>query len=275
MPERSVTAQPGIVPGSEPTAGTMFAALYGTLTPHPWRAGQQDADALFHHRCLAMGWLDDTSSGQPDSAPGLWAINDAGWQHPRGLDTGLVAWFQVEASAVAGDRPLPVQPFLRCAQDATARAGTLELSAIQILLPVHGIDPSRRPPYAPVPALRSVAWFAAGDPHAHTPVQVSVNSGQDPALAAVAAQLTDQLTRLDQTVFANVSHDSADPDTAPPPPFDDSFWSGPPLHGATLRGDLIEWTCEAIGWLAEAVADCAARLGVASPLLLTVARTTP
>jgi hypothetical protein len=39
-----------------------------------------------------------------------------------------------------------------------------------------------------------------------------------------------------------------------------------------LRGDLIEWSCDAVGWLAEAIADAAARHDVHTPLLLTVAR---
>jgi hypothetical protein len=74
-------------------------------------------------------------------------------------------------------------------------------------------------------------------------------------------------------VFANPLHDAAVRDTAPPP-FDDSFWNGPPMHGVVLRGDLVEWTCDAVGWLAEVIADAdvAARLGVRTPLLLTVAR---
>jgi hypothetical protein len=39
-----------------------------------------------------------------------------------------------------------------------------------------------------------------------------------------------------------------------------------------LRGELAEWPCDALGWPAEIVADSVARLGVRSPLLLTVTR---
>lgn len=49
-------------------------------------------------------------------------------------------------------------------------------------------------------------------------------------------------------------------------------WNGPALHGAVLRGKLAEWSCDAIGWLAEVLADSVAQLGVRSPLLLTVER---
>jgi hypothetical protein len=274
VPKRNCITQPGVVPEVDQTAGTMFVALYGNLVRHPWRKSEQDADALFYHRSLAMGWLDDRSTGQADSAPGLWAMNDAGWGHPRGVETELVAWFQVEASAVAHDRPLPVQPFLRCAHDAIARAGTLHLSAIQILLPVQGINTDARPPYAPVPATREAPWFAGGDPNARRPVQVSINSGLDPIVPAVAQQLTDQLAGLHQGMLANLSLAVAARQAVPVPPFDDSFWNGPPVHGVVLHGDLVEWSCDVVGWLGALVADSAARLGVRSPLLFTVKRTT-
>ncbi|MGW5866743.1 GrpB family protein [Streptomyces sp. NPDC055239] len=96
---------------------------------------EHDAYQVFHQRSLLIGWLDDragTAEGDdPLNAPG----------------SDLISWFQVEASAVAGDRPLPVQPFLRCAEDTTARTGTVRLTAVQVLLPVQGLDASSRPPY--------------------------------------------------------------------------------------------------------------------------------
>jgi hypothetical protein len=258
----------------------MFAALYGELVPHAWRDPDSELDAysLFYHRSIAMGWLDDRSAvgGFEDRmlrAPGLWGMNDAGWNHPRAAPGAeLISWFQVEASSVADDRPLPVQPFLRCAWDATARAGTLDLSAVQVLLPVQGLDPASRPPYAPVPAMRTKEWFAECAPEARTPVEVNINSGRDPSIPAVAKQLTDHLARLDQDVFVCGSHDVAGRDAVLPPPFDDRFWNGPPLHGVVLRGELAEWSCDAVGWLAEVVADSVAQLGVRSPLLFTVTR---
>ncbi|WP_329256255.1 hypothetical protein OG223_32680 [Streptomyces sp. NBC_01478] len=273
--------QPGIAPTTPPTAGTLFAALYGELTPHAWHDPDSEHDAyqLFHRRSLAMGWLEDravltsgrTGEERPVGGPGLWAMNDAGWAHPGAApDAGLVSWFQVEAGPVTAERPLPVQPFLRCAQDVTARIGTVRLSAVQVLLPVQGIDPGTRPPYAAVPSLLTTEWFGERDPAARTPVDVRVNSGRDPVIPAVARQLAQDLRDLNQDVFTCGDHDVAAPGDVLPPLFHDSFWNGPPLHGMTLRGDLAEWSCDAIGWLAATVADCAARLGVRSPLLLTV-----
>ncbi|GAB3274283.1 hypothetical protein [Parasphingorhabdus pacifica] len=281
MRECGGTARPGVVPAPSETAGTMVAALYGELAPHAWHHPEHDAYQLFHQRALTMGWLDDTNAGgdgqdRTRRAPGLWGMNDAGWGHPLGATgTGLVSWFQVEAGAVADDRPLPVQPFLRCAEDATARAGTLHLTAVQLLLPVQGIDPATRPAYAPVPAMGTRHWFDTCPPQASTPVEVGLDSGQDPAIPAVVEQLTDYLAGLDQDVFVCRYHGLTEREAVPPPPFDDRFWNGPPRHGAVLRGELAEWSCDAVGWLAAAVADATARLAVRSPLLLSLTRSLP
>ena len=120
--------------------------------------------------------------------------------------------------------------------------------------------------------MRTVPRFAECDPRSGTAVEVNINSGRDPSIPAVAKQLTDHLGHLDQDVFVCRSHDVAGRDAALPAPFDDSFWNGPPLHGVVLRGSLAEWSCDAVGWLAEVVADSVAQLGVRSPLLLTVTR---
>lgn len=272
MSEPTVAAQPDMVPGSRSGAGTMFAALYGELTSHPWHDPEHDAYLLFYQRSEAMGWLDDSRIPTPERPLGLWGMNDAGWEDPRNTGTGLVSWFQVEVNPVAGDRPLPVQPFLRCAQDATMRAGTLDLSAVQVLLPVQGLDPALRPRNATVPAIQTAQWFHNCDPRTRTAVRVSINSGRDSHIPAVAPQLIDFLARLDQEVFVCQSHKVASHDDAPPPPFDDSFWNGPPLNGLVLHGRIVEWSCDAIGWLAAVIADSAAHLGVRSPVLFTITR---
>lgn len=273
MPVRDVPAEPGALE-DRPPGGTMFAACYGRLVRHPWHDPEHDAYQLFHQRSLAMGWLDEASADQaglPYGATGLWAMNDAGWDHPLAAPgAGLIAWFQVEVRAPAGDRPLPVQPFLRCAADTMARAGTPHLTAVQLLLPVQCLG--GRPPRAPVSSLRTVHWFADLDPGARTAVEVGVDGGRDPVIPEVAERLAERLAELDQDVFAYRSHRAGGPDDRLPPPFHDAFWNGPPGNGVVLHGELAEWSCDAAGWLAEVIADTAARLGVRSPLLLTVAR---
>lgn len=47
----------------------------------------------------------------------------------------------------------------------------------------------------------------------------------------------------------------------------DAGWSHPL---AAPQGDLAEWSCDAVGWLAATVADSAAQLGIHTPVLFTV-----
>ncbi|MDW5322659.1 hypothetical protein [Plantactinospora sp. KLBMP9567] len=283
----SAQARPGLAPGARSPVGTMFAALYGGLTPHPWRDPHSAADAyaLFHERSLAMGWLDDvggvvriTDAGieeRKTGAPGLWGMNDAGQDHPLAVpDTSLVAWFQVGVEPLPADRPLPVQPFLRCAGDVTARIGTLDLRAVQVLLPVQGLDPGSAPPeYAGMPSLRTAGWFGAGDPGSGTPVRVTLDGGQAQTVASAAPLIRERIDRLDQQVFACASYSLTDQD-APPmaPPLHDGFWTGPSRHRATLHGTLAEWSLDALGWLGGFLADLAAGQGVGTPLLFTASR---
>ncbi|WP_422769931.1 hypothetical protein ACN28C_24820 [Plantactinospora sp. WMMC1484] len=289
---RGQVGRPGLATGLHRPVGTMSAALYGELHPHPWRDPEttQDAYILFHDRSLAMGWLDDlggtvriTAGGveeRPTGGPGLWGMNDAGQDHPLALpESSLVAWFQVGVEPVTGDRPLPVQPFLRCAADTVTRIGGLHLRAVQLLLPVQGIDASARPAYAELPALRTAGWFSGGDPRARTRVRVILDSGQDPSIRMAAPRMRERMGRLEQEVFAceSLSHeDPADDDPlASRPPFEDHFWNGPARYRATLHGTLAEWSPDALGWLGGLLADLAARHGITTPLLLTATRLEP
>ncbi|MEO3927239.1 hypothetical protein ABGB07_25720 [Micromonosporaceae bacterium B7E4] len=279
----STEARPGLAPGTRSPVGTMFAALYGELTPHPWRDPDSapDAYALFHERSLAMGWLDDvggvvrvTDRGVEErrtGAPGLWGMNDAGQHHPLAApDASLVTWFQVGVEPLPADRPLPVQPFLRCAGDVTARIGALDLRAVQVLLPVQGLDPASSPPeYAGMPSLRTAGWFGAGAPGSRTPVRVTLDSGQAPTIASAAPLIRERMGRLDQDVFECRSYSLADQE---PPPFDDGFWNGPARHRATLHGTLAGCSLDALGWLGGFLADLAAGQGIGTPLLFTAIR---
>ncbi|MBP2338724.1 hypothetical protein JOF41_004902 [Saccharothrix coeruleofusca] len=250
-------ARPGLAPGSHGVAGTLFAALYGELTPRPDRVPDTDRDPYgqFHDRALAMGWLDS-----------LWGMNDAGREHPLAAPgSSLVTWFQVGVDSVPGDRPLPVQPFLRCAGDVTARLGALRLQSAQVLLPAQSLDVSARPQHARMPSLSTAAWF--DDVRSATPVHVTLDSGQDPVVPAVARRVHRLLAELDQNVFRCESLAERVP---APPPLPDTVWSGPPRHRVTFRGTLSEWSLDAIGWLGGFLADLAAREGAGVPLLLTV-----
>lgn len=270
MPERGTIAQPGQAPAVEPTAGAMVAALYGQLTPRPGWPDDLAAHALFYNRSLAMGWLDESSDGT--GPRGLWAMNDAGWQHPRGEhDTGLISWFQVDATTPPSDRPLPIQPFLRCACDATAQAGAVELSTIQILAPAQGLDSRRWPPYVPLPALRTKDGLPTADPATITPVSITISSGTHQGIEAAAPHLAAGLQRHAGDVVRLLDRSGDPTQISLRPPFDDSFWDGPARYQLTLAGELA-WSPEYVGWVAELVADLSAQFLIKAPLLVTVTR---
>lgn len=266
-------------PASRQNAGTMFAALYGELTPHPWRGPESDGDAysLFYQRSLAMGWLDGrdggtTTAGKHAGASGLWSMNDAGWDHPLApAEPQLAAWFQVEVEAVARDRPLPVQPFLRCAGDTADRVGVLQLEAVQVLLPVQGLVASRRPPEALGASMQTLQWFREGGDKSPVQVDVDVDSGWDPALSVFTDQFADRFDRLSQKVFVRTLDMVVTPEAVVAPLFG-SFWNGPSSHRLRLQGELSEWSLDAIGWVGGLIADTGAKLGIGSSLLFTVTR---
>lgn len=288
LAEHGDEARPGVAPGGPRSAGTMFAALYGELAPHAWRDEEGDTDAysLFHDRSQALGWLDETGTTmrrtargvetRQHQAPGLWGMNDAGQEHlyPELAGFPLATWFQVGLTPVPAERALPVQPFLRCAGDATARLGQLPLHAVQLLLPVHGLHAAARPEPDLLPSLFTAGWFTATDPRAATSVTIRLDSGQVPSLASAAPQMRGQLARLNQDVFLCDSHTVTEHDPLPlQPPFADGFWNGPSRHQASFHGTLAEWSLDALGWLGGLLADLSARYGVAAPLLLTAGHT--
>jgi hypothetical protein len=118
--------------------------------------------------------------------------------------------------------------------------------------------------------MRTVHWFGEANPKSRTHVEVSLDMGQDPSNRIVTDQLADRLGHLGQKVFDFTSFDVGAHGTGMSPPFDDTFWNGPPVQRLTFRGHLAEWSLDAIGWLAEIVADCVARLGGHSPIVYTV-----
>lgn len=262
----------------------MFGALYGELTPYAWREQDSETDAysLFHDRSAAMGWLEKTgTTGQrtaagletrKQDAPGLWGMNDAGHEHLYpDAELPLVMWFQVGLTPVPAERSMPVQPFLRCAGDAAARIGALKLEAVQVLLPVDGLDASSRPKPTAMPSLLTAGWFVDSDPDARTSARIRLDSGQVPSIAAAAPHMQEWINRLDQEVFVCQSHSVTEHDPLPiQPPFADVFWNGPPLHQTTFHGKLAEWSLDALGWLGGFLADLSVWHCVTTPLLLTV-----
>jgi hypothetical protein len=243
----------------------MFAALHGELALHPWQhhaVTTSDAYSLFVARSSAMGWLAEPAERAPN---GVWGMNDAG--HEPG--SGRIAWFQVSLTGLApAGRPLPVQAFLSCVDDVVTRIGTVRLRAIQLLLPVQSLETPTGPSL-----LQDAGWFADVDPHSVTRVRVTLDGGQDPSIRAAAPAMRQWMQQLKQDVFSCDSYSLTDHDAmASRPAVIDELWRGPPLHRATFHGTLVEWSLDALGWLAAFLADASHRHGVSTPLMLTTSR---
>jgi hypothetical protein len=256
--------------------GTMFAGLHGELTLHSWRAiaAESDAYSLFHSRSVAMGWITRAVEG---ATGGLWGMNDAGQRGPDPeAQHPYAVWFQVVLPRlISPTQPLPVQPFLSCVGDVVARMGSLQLDAIQVLLPLQSFDgladaSSRNDGlFAPI---SSAGWFFDCNPHASTRVQVVLDGGQSPVIRSVAAELFQRLQRIKQTVFVCDSFSLIDDTDVVKPIYIDNLWIGPPQHPVTFYGTLVEWSLDALGWLASLLAGASFKFGVTTPMLLTVSR---
>lgn len=253
--------------------GIMFAGLHGELTPHPWRAAAAESDAysLFHSKSVAMGWIARPVQGV---IGGFWGMNDAGQQGPDpDAQHPYALWFQVVLPRLLSPtQPLPLQPFLSCVGDVVARMGSLQLDAIQVLLPLQSFAGSADASlhnaglFAPI---SSAGWFFDCNPAAATRVQVILDGGPNPAIRSVAADLFQRLQRIKQTVFVCDAFSDTDATNILKPNFlDDAF--RPSQHPVTFYGTLVEWSLDALGWLATFMAGVSFEFGVITPMLLTV-----
>lgn len=243
----------------------MFVALYGSFAAHSWPRLDPDQDpfSLFVVRSEGMGWV-----GQD---LGLWGMNDAGSAHlleGRHEDSPL-AWFQVEASPVEPTHPLPVQPFLHCATDVVQRFGRLHLDRVLLLLPTQRLGGRSGMPIA---SMRTYRWFGDSDPATRVNVEVCLTVGQRASKGVLESTLG-RFSELDTHVLLDAVRSASPNGMIQDPPFGDSLWGGPATSSETLVGDLVQWEPDAIGWLAQTLADCAATSGLASPVLISVAKT--
>jgi hypothetical protein len=258
----------------------LFAALHGELMWHPWRnllVASSDPYSLFVARSSALGLLADA---RPNAFGGIWAMNDAGPQpgeesptRPRG-----VAWFHVTLPRpIPSGDPLPVQAFLSCASHVVNRMGTLRLRSVQLLLPVQDLDTTTGAlsRMAAVAALVvQSGWFTDGDPRAPVQVCVTVDGGQDRTVHTAALEMAQWLRTVNQSAFTLDSVSVADDrKTAPQSPVIDELWLGPPQYRAVFHGTLVEWSLDALGWLAAFLAEAGSLHGASNPVLLTASRT--
>ncbi|MFF3438589.1 hypothetical protein [Streptosporangium sp. NPDC002721] len=261
--------------------GTMLAALYGELAPHPWRdplVAPSDAYSLFVARSSAMGWLAEATERV---SGGLWGMNDAGQAPASGPGLARVAWFQVVLTgSVPADRPLPVQAFLACVDDVVARVGTAHPRAVRVLLPVQSLEApvgTSSRVNAVMTLLQDAGWFADGDPRLRAGVRVTLDGGQDPSIGSAAPGMLRWMREFDQDVFSCDPLPTDDDDVLAvddgpvlEPAVIDEVWRGSGHHRVTFHGVLAEWSPAALGWLAAFLAEAGFQHGIATPLMLTV-----
>ncbi|WP_160163232.1 hypothetical protein, partial [Nitrolancea hollandica] len=225
----------------------MYVALYGRLALHPWRgpAAESDTYSLFSARSSAMGWLTEAREG---ASGGFWGMNDAEVNPNSGLPPSRVAWVQVGVTNLMADsRLLPVQPFLACVGDTVGRMGTLELHAVQVVLPVDRLRASARaasPWDVALVLVQDTKWFADIPPHARAQVQVTLNGGPNPAIRSAAPEMFRWMQSINQDIFVGTSFSVSDDEALVPEAAfigefaQDEFpaWWKPGPHQATFHG---------------------------------------
>lgn len=221
-----------------------------------------------------MGWLADAMENE---VGGTWGMNDAEQDPVSGSQPSSRIWFQVALiDPIPAGRPLPVQAFLACAGDVVARIGTLRLQAVQVLLPVESLNASAGASshLSTVMALiQNSGWFADCNPHLSTRVQVTLDSGQDSSIRSVAPAMFQWMQEVRQDVFACDSFSLNDDDAVVlQPAITDALWLGPAQHRATFHGTLVEWSLDALGWLAAFLSSASSEHGVSTPLMLSANR---
>ena len=243
---------------------TVFVGVYGSFHTYPWIDPEQpasDAYSVFLARAVAMGW---SSPGADGSA--LWGMNDAGqdWNTPH---DARIAWYQVGmADPLREDAPLPVQPILACVGDSLARVGRLDLSAVQLLLPVHLGSPAIEH------LVSGLSWFNTSDPAGRVPVHITLDGGEDDAVSPVT---TDMLAALRRTNTGPFDIDALLTDAVPmtpEPPVVGDMWLGTGRHPVTFACTVPEWSFDALGWLVALFADTCRVAGVRTTILVSVAR---
>lgn len=244
--------------------------------------GQEDDDAysLFHKRSEGMGWLDtrgvlaDADGGERTvGSPGLWGMNDAGGERgdPASPGPHPDAWFQVGLTAVEPRGSLPLQPFLRCADDVWRRLGGGDLWGAQLVVPVEMLHAEAETPLWSATSTSAFAWFAGEPTTAATPrpTVIEISSG-DPLPAGTVEGLVDDLAQLAGTVL-DVDPGSIEHGTARiPVTVADHFWQGPAADTVRISGTARVWSAESIGALTSLLADSCSRRGVLRTIVVSV-----
>ncbi|HEX4491393.1 MAG TPA: hypothetical protein VH914_09340 [Acidimicrobiia bacterium] len=147
-------------------------------------------------------------------------------------------WFQVDVTSDSS--LLPLMPLFACAGDVVHRLGTFTLEAVELQLPPPAAPPSRQ---IAMELITANGWFGNCAPSHRRAIEVAIG-GVDVSVVA------EWMRPWVQSVFVC---DSA---------------------AATLRGTVVEWSLDALGWTAAFVAQACHAVGVDIPLSMRLTPTT-
>jgi hypothetical protein len=193
-------------------------------------------------------------------------MNDASFDFSTTHQASRVAWFQVgiDEHRLTGAN-FPFHPLLACAADSLGRVGTLDVQAVQLLVPLQT---------AGAPTLISSVpnWFNICDPAARIGVRVTLDSGEDPVMPQVADELAELVSTLARApfeiepFFADSAHVQLQPEVT------DGFWLGEGRHPVSFDAIAPDWTLDSIAWIANLFAESCRRIGVKTSVLINVGR---
>jgi hypothetical protein len=243
----------------------MFVAIFGSLRSHPWIGPDpltEDAYSFFASRAELMGWAKRGSSG-------LWDMNDAAFNLSGSGHRARIAWFQVGLDETTVDGAgFPFHPLLTCGCEALGRVGEVRVQGTQFLVPLQ-IDG------APATISSVPNWFNACDPAARVTMRATLDSGEDPVLPRVAADVAALASEIAREPFAIAPAAAGTAHVELLPEVTDGFWLGEGRHPITFDTVAPDRSPDSIAWTANLLTESCRRVGVKTSILVNIGWATP
>lgn len=275
-------AEPTVLVPSAGEARTVLVVVHTDRAGPDPVPGGPDAFSLFVARSSALGLLaepGETSAGtSTGTSGGVWGMNDAGTGLPgQAAGSGPGAWFQVDLVASReSNAPLPTQALLSCAADVLAKLQFRGLRGVELLLPLQGSAPEPDARTTLARLLQDGGWFAGAPEPARTEVFITLDVAGPAHLRSAGVALGQWMAEVRQAIAVlkldaiTATAASASGSSVPA-----HLWAESPAHRLAFRAALVEWSLDAVGWLAAFVAEAAVHGGLSGQAALTVTRADP
>ncbi len=200
----------------------------------------------------------------------LWDMEEAGgnWSDELEHVVGNVLWVQVGLSNTAKQAGLPVAQFVACNEKVLERIGVVDLTGVQLMLPV-GKAPARR-------TVGLDPILAASDPANSTIVPVEIDGGEDDTCIRNVTQIIDELTTAcarDEIRFGSAAISQSSSylfnELAG---MDRTAWMGQSVGRIETQVSVREFSLDTSGHLAAHIARSCQLAGVTSSVLITLRR---